>query len=63
MDRDVVRPLSGVPSDRLACHSVGATACDTAQQSEAVTCDVHHFSGSDVTRPKRSFGGLLDNRR
>lgn len=61
MDRDVVRPLSGVPSDRLACHSVGAIACDTAQQSEAVTCDVHHFSGSDVMRPKRSFGGLLDN--
>lgn len=58
MDRDVVRLLSGVPSDRLACHSVGATACDTA---EAVTCDVHHFFGSDVTRPKRAFGGLLDN--
>lgn len=63
MDRDVVRPLSGVPSDRLACHSVGATACDTAQRSEAVICDVHHFSESDVTRSKRAFGGLLDNQR
>lgn len=61
MDRDVIRLLSGVLSDRLACHSVGATACDTAMQSGVVTCDVHHFSGSDVTRPKRSFGGLLNN--